>query len=133
MLKVDEVKIAVIGLGYVGLPLAVEFGKGRHVVGFDVNHKRIDELNNGHDSNLETTDDELKDACNLSFTSSIEDIKDCNFYIITVPTPINDYKQPDLTPLIRASETVGRIIKDGHPELTITFRCSHPYLEVYWV
>lgn len=113
MLKVDEVKIAVIGLGYVGLPLAVEFGKTRQVVGFDVNDKRIAELNKGHDANLETTDDELRDARNLSFTSSTDSIKHCNFYIITVPTPINDYKQPDLTPLIRASETVGRAIKEG--------------------
>lgn len=113
MLKVDEVKIAVIGLGYVGLPLAVEFGKTRQVVGFDVNEKRITELSKGHDANLETTDDELRDARNLSFTSSTDGIKDCNFYIITVPTPINDYKQPDLTPLIRASETVGCVIKEG--------------------
>jgi len=109
----DDVKIAIIGLGYVGLPLAVEFGKKRPVVGFDVNDKRILELNEGLDVNLETTKEELRDASYLELTSSIDDIKHCNFYIITVPTPINEYKQPDLTPLIKASETVGSVIRKG--------------------
>jgi len=109
----DDVKIAIIGLGYVGLPLAVEFGKKRPVVGFDVNDKRILELNEGLDVNLETTKEELRDASHLELTSSIDDIKHCNFYIITVPTPINEYKQPDLTPLIKASETVGSVIRKG--------------------
>jgi len=113
MITKDDVKIAVIGLGYVGLPLAVEFGKTRQVVGFDVNHKRILELKEGLDVNLETTEEELREARYLTFTSSIEEIKECNFYIITVPTPINEYKQPDLTPLIKASETVGSVIGKG--------------------
>lgn len=113
MISKDDVKIAIIGLGYVGLPLAAEFGKIHQVVGFDVNHKRILELKEGIDVNLETTEEELRDAHHLTFTSSIDEIKECNFYIITVPTPINDYKQPDLTPLIRASETVGKVLGPG--------------------
>lgn len=113
MISKDDVKIAIIGLGYVGLPLAAEFGKIRQVVGFDVNHKRILELKEGNDVNLETTEEELRDARYLTFTSSIDEIRECNFYIITVPTPINDYKQPDLTPLIMASETVGKVLRPG--------------------
>lgn len=113
MISKDDVKIAIIGLGYVGLPLAAEFGKIRQVVGFDVNQKRILELKEGIDVNLETTEEELRDACHLTFTSSIDEIRECNFYIITVPTPINDYKQPDLTPLIMASETVGKVLRPG--------------------
>lgn len=113
MIGKDDVKIAIIGLGYVGLPLAVEFGKTRQIVGFDVNKKRILELKNGGDVNLETTEEELRDARYLTFTSAIEKIRECNFYIITVPTPINTYKQPDLTPLIKASETVGAVLSRG--------------------
>lgn len=113
MISKEDVKIAIIGLGYVGLPLAAEFGKIRQVVGFDVNHKRILELKEGIDVNLETTEEELRDARHLTFTSSIDEIRECNFYIITVPTPINDYKQPDLTPLIMASETVGKVLRPG--------------------
>ena len=113
MISKDDVKIAIIGLGYVGLPLAAEFGKIRQVVGFDVNHKRILELKEGIDVNLETTEEELRDARHLTFTSSIDEIRECNFYIITVPTPINDYKQPDLTPLIMASETLGKVLRPG--------------------
>lgn len=113
MISKDDVKIAIIGLGYVGLPLAAEFGKIRQVVGFDVNHKRILELKEGIDVNLETTEEELRDARHLTFTSSIDEIRECNFYIITVPTPISDYKQPDLTPLIMASETVGKVLRPG--------------------
>ncbi|MBC6558310.1 Vi polysaccharide biosynthesis UDP-N-acetylglucosamine C-6 dehydrogenase TviB [Citrobacter braakii] len=113
MISKDDVKIAIIGLGYVGLPLAAEFGKIRQVVGFDVNQKRILELKEGIDVNLETTEEELRDARHLTFTSSIDEIRECNFYIITVPTPINDYKQPDLTPLIMASETVGKVLRPG--------------------
>ena len=113
MISKDDVKIAIIGLGYVGLPLAAEFGKIRQVVGFDVNHKRILELKEGIDVNLETTEEELRDARHLTFTSSIDEIRECNFYIITVPTPINDYKQPDLTTLIMASESVGKVLRPG--------------------
>ena len=92
-------KIALIGLGYVGLPLAVEFGKKRTVVGFDINQPRINDLKNGVDSTLETTSEELKDAVNLSYTANLEDIKDCTIFIVTVPTPIDKHKRPDLTSL----------------------------------
>ncbi len=106
-------KIALIGLGYVGLPLAVEFGKKREVIGFDINQSRINELKDGHDSTLETTEQELKSAIHLSYTTSLDDIKDCSIYIITVPTPIDKHKKPDLTPLEKSSESVGSILKKG--------------------
>jgi UDP-N-acetyl-D-glucosamine/UDP-N-acetyl-D-galactosamine dehydrogenase len=106
-------KIALIGLGYVGLPLAVEFGKKRLVVGFDINQPRIDDLKNSIDSTLETTSEELKGAVYLTYTSNLEDIKDCTIFIVTVPTPIDKYKRPDLTPLEKSSESVGSILKKG--------------------
>ncbi len=99
--------IGVIGLGYVGLPLAVEFGKIFNVIGFDINEKRIKELSSGKDRTLETTAEELREAKNLSFTTNTNDLKKVNVFIVTVPTPIDDYKIPDLTPVIKASETVG--------------------------
>src|SRR5574344_2924147 len=98
MLKLSDLKIAVIGLGYVGLPLAVEFGKKVPVVGFDIHQKRIDELKSGHDHTLEVSPEELAQSTHLSYTANLEDLKDCNFFIVTVPTPIDEYKQPDLTP-----------------------------------
>jgi len=106
-------KIAVIGLGYVGLPLAVEFGKKREVIGFDINQERITQLKVGNDSTLEITIQELKDSTKLSYTTNIDDIKDCEFYIVTVPTPIDKNKMPDLIPLEKASETVGKVLKKG--------------------
>jgi UDP-N-acetyl-D-glucosamine/UDP-N-acetyl-D-galactosamine dehydrogenase len=106
-------KIALIGLGYVGLPLAVEFGKKRMVVGFDINQLRVNDLKNGVDSTLEITSEELKDATHLSYTTNLEDIKDCKFFIVTVPTPIDKHKRPDLTPLEKSSESVGKILKVG--------------------
>ena len=106
-------KIAIIGLGYVGLPLAVEFGKKREVIGFDINQERITQLKDGNDSTLEITLQELKDATQLSYTTNIDDIKDCEFYIVTVPTPIDKNKKPDLMPLEKASETVGKVLKKG--------------------
>jgi len=106
-------KIALIGLGYVGLPLAVEFGKKRTVVGFDINKNRIDELKQGVDITLETTKQELKDAVYLSYTTNLDDIKDCSIFIVTVPTPIDKHKRPDLTPLEKSSESVGKILKKG--------------------
>lgn len=109
----DDVKIAVLGLGYVGLPLAVEFGKRFPVIGFDIKQDRIDELRMGRDFTLEVEPEELELAHNLSFTCNVDDIRDCNIFIVTVPTPIDQYKRPDLTPLIRASETVGRVLKRG--------------------
>jgi UDP-N-acetyl-D-glucosamine/UDP-N-acetyl-D-galactosamine dehydrogenase len=106
-------KIALIGLGYVGLPLAVEFGKKRTVIGFDINQPRINDLNNGVDSTLETTSEELKEAVHLSYTTNLDDVKDCEIFIITVPTPIDKHKRPDLTPLEKSSESVGSILKKG--------------------
>jgi UDP-N-acetyl-D-galactosamine dehydrogenase len=106
-------KIALIGLGYVGLPLAVEFGKKRTVVGFDINQSRINDLKNGVDSTLETTSEELKDSVHLSYTTNLDDVKDCEVFIITVPTPIDKHKRPDLTPLEKSSEAVGSILKRG--------------------
>ena len=105
--------VAIIGLGYVGLPLAVEFGKKRSVVGFDINAMRIAELQAGHDHTLETEPEELKAASHLRFSTQIEDLSACNCYIVTVPTPIDEHKRPDLTPLIKASETVGKVLKYG--------------------
>ena len=106
-------KIAVIGLGYVGLPLAAEFGKKRPVIGFDINEARIKELSSGFDRTLELDEAELKQATSLTFFSDVEKLKEASIFIITVPTPVNEYKQPDLTPLIKASETVGRVLKKG--------------------
>jgi len=113
MLSLQEVKLAIIGLGYVGLPLAVEFGKRRSVVGFDINQQRIDALKAGHDATLEVSDDELKEASQLVYSASLEDLKSCNVFIVTVPTPIDEHKQPDLTPLIKASETIGSVLRKG--------------------
>lgn len=106
-------KIAVIGQGYVGLPLAVEFGKHRDVLGFDINQSRIDELKSGKDSTLEVTEKELASAERLSFSSDKADLADCSIYIVTVPTPITDEKTPDLTPLEKASEMLGSYVKAG--------------------
>ncbi|WP_111495781.1 Vi polysaccharide biosynthesis UDP-N-acetylglucosamine C-6 dehydrogenase TviB [Marinobacter bohaiensis] len=105
--------IAVIGLGYVGLPLAVEFGKKRPVIGFDIDQKRVDELRNGHDHTLEVSGSELSLASCLSYTASSDDLESANIYIVTVPTPIDEHKRPDLTPLIKASETIGKTLKKG--------------------
>lgn len=106
-------KIAIVGLGYVGLPLAVEFGKGRETVGFDINQKRIEELKSGHDFTLETTTEQLKSATKLSFTNQLDGIKDCRIFIVTVPTPVDHVNRPDLTPLQKASHTVGQVLKKG--------------------
>ncbi|MRI82900.1 MAG: Vi polysaccharide biosynthesis UDP-N-acetylglucosamine C-6 dehydrogenase TviB [Nitratiruptor sp.] len=106
-------KLAIIGLGYVGLPLAVEFGKRYETVGFDINATRIEELQRGIDRTLEVSQEELSAAKKLSFTTSIEDIRDATIYIVTVPTPIDAHKNPDLSPLIMASRTVGRVLKKG--------------------
>ena len=106
-------KIAVIGLGYVGLPLAVAFGEKRGVVGFDIESKRIAELKDGTDFTREVSPEELAAASQLSFTDSLDDIADCTVFIVTVPTPIDKFKTPDLTPLIKASESVGKALKAG--------------------
>ena len=109
----DELRIAVIGLGYVGLPLAVEFGKFRPVVGFDVNEARIASLRAGQDSTLEVESEELLSASQLTYTTSVDDLASYNCYIVTVPTPIDTHKRPDLSPLVKASETVGTVLKRG--------------------
>ena len=113
MKYLTEIKLAIIGLGYVGLPLAVEFGRKRAVVGFDINQQRIDDLKTGHDFTLETTPDELNMSTQLVFSTKLDDLRQCNCFIVTVPTPIDDFKHPDLTPLIKASETVGKVLKPG--------------------
>ena len=105
--------IAVIGLGYVGLPLAVEFGKKRHVIGFDINSDRISELKKGYDRTLELSKDELLSASELNYSNDIQELSKASVYIVTVPTPIDTHKKPDLTPLIKASETVGTVLKKG--------------------
>ncbi len=113
IMNLKEIKLSIIGMGYVGLPLAVEFGKKRTVIGFDIQQSRINELNTGWDSTLETTKEELAKAAHLSFTTNVEDICNCNCFIVTVPTPIDTHKRPDLTPLLKASETISKILKKG--------------------
>ena len=111
-----ETKICVIGLGYVGLPLARLFSTKYQTVGFDMNQRRVDALMAGHDATLEVADDLLQDAIkNHGFkcTTQLEDIKDCNFYVVAVPTPVDDDNNPDLTPLVGASTTVGKVISKG--------------------
>ena len=112
-LKTVDLKLAIIGLGYVGLPLAMEFGKKRTVVCFDINQARVDDLKSGQDHTLEASTEELAAAKYLSYTTAPEDLRACNCYIVTVPTPIDKHNQPDLTPLIKASETIGKVLKVG--------------------
>ena len=113
MQSLNDTKIAIIGLGYVGLPLAVEFGKRYDTVGFDINTLRIGELRAGRDHTLEVDADELATATRLRFSAALDDIRDRNVYIVTVPTPIDTAKRPDLTPLIKASESLGKVLKPG--------------------
>ena len=108
-----DLKLGIIGLGYVGLPLTVEFGRKRKVIGFDIKQERIHELKSGHDSTNEVTPEELGAAGHLTFSTQIQDLNICNCYIVTVPTPIDEYKRPDLAPLISASEIVGKALKKG--------------------
>jgi UDP-N-acetyl-D-galactosamine dehydrogenase len=113
LVDLSNIKLAIIGLGYVGLPLAVEFGKIRPVLGFDINLKRIAQLIEGRDLSQETEPEELQAAINLSFSTNSDDLRSCNCFIVTVPTPIDRYKRPDLGPLIKASETLGKVLKTG--------------------
>lgn len=113
MFSLKDTNIAIVGLGYVGLPLAVEFGKHIPTVGFDINNKRIIELKQLNDVTLECSTEALKEAVFLSFTTDLEQIKNCNIYIVTVPTPVDNVNRPDLTPLKKASETVGKVLKRG--------------------
>ncbi len=108
-----DIKLGIIGLGYVGLPLAIEFGKKLSTLGFDINENRINELLSGHDSTLEVSDEELKEASLLNYSCQENELKSCNTYIVTVPTPINEHKQPDLTPLLKASKMLGQVINKG--------------------
>ena len=110
-MNINNVKIAVIGLGYVGLPLAVEFGKKVNTLGFDINEARINELKSGQDHTLEVSPEELAQAKYLQFSASLDELVASNFYIVTVPTPIDEYNQPDLTPLIKASTSIGKVLK----------------------
>ncbi len=112
-MDLENIKIAIIGLGYVGLPLAVEFGKKNQVIGFDINKARIAELKNGHDSTLEVGADALASADSLKFSSDLVSLNDCNVYIVTVPTPIDETNAPDLTPLRKSSEMLSNVISKG--------------------
>ena len=137
-MKKKDLKLSIIGLGYVGLPLAIEFSRKRSVLGFDINQQRIRELESGNDSTLETTQEELTSAKELTYTNNPDDLSSCNCFIVTVPTPIDEYKRPDLTPLIKASETVGKVLKKGDIviyESTVYPGCTEedcvPVLEKY--
>ncbi|MGC6406886.1 Vi polysaccharide biosynthesis UDP-N-acetylglucosamine C-6 dehydrogenase TviB [Bisgaard Taxon 45] len=112
-MNLHKLKIGIIGLGYVGLPLAVEFGKKLPTVGFDINAKRVKSLAAGKDYTLEVSEEELQQAVQLRYTGQTKGLEECNFFIVTVPTPIDHYKQPDLKPLIKASETIGEVLKKG--------------------
>ena len=112
-LDLSRAKIAIIGLGYVGLPLAVEFGKKFTTTGFDISHERVAQLQSGNDATLECSPEELKETTQLTYTANKKDLKACNIYIVTVPTPIDEHKQPDLSPLIKASEMLGSLINNG--------------------
>ena len=114
ILSNKDIKLGIIGLGYVGLPLTLEFAKKRKVLGFDINEERINQLNSGIDKNLEFNKDEIKSSSDIKFTSNKNDLKNANCFIVTVPTPINELKEPDLKPLIQASEMIGGIIKMGN-------------------
>jgi UDP-N-acetyl-D-galactosamine dehydrogenase len=113
MIDLGKVHIGVLGLGYVGLPLAVEFGKQFPTIGLDINEARVEELKQGKDSSLEVDPAELQEVPHLSYTSNLDDLTSCNVYVVTVPTPINEHKQPDLTPLIGASHALGKVLKPG--------------------
>ena len=113
MRKLENTRLAIIGLGYVGLPLAVEFGKHYDTIGFDIKKERIDELRAGHDNTLEVSPAELGEATHLRFSAELADLADRNTYIVTVPTPIDSAKRPDLTPLIKASEALGKVLAKG--------------------
>jgi UDP-N-acetyl-D-glucosamine/UDP-N-acetyl-D-galactosamine dehydrogenase len=113
MITLNQVRLGIIGLGYVGLPLAVEFGKHRSVLGFDINLHRINELQAGSDRTLEVSATEMGEASGLHYSANPAELAQCNVYIVTVPTPIDAHKRPDLTPLIKASETIGQVLKKG--------------------
>ena len=113
MFNLDKTRIGIIGLGYVGLPLAVEFGKSIDTIGFDINQQRINELNAGKDHTLEVSPEELREAKKITYTTDLQALKSCNFFIVTVPTPVDEFKRPDLRPVESASRTVGQVLKKG--------------------
>jgi len=112
-IRLEDVRLGIIGLGYVGLPLAVEFGRRYPTVGYDINPRRIQELRAGQDSTLEVSEQELRAAEHLTYTDDLQDLAGCNTYVVTVPTPIDEHKRPDLTPLESASRMVGKVLKQG--------------------
>jgi UDP-N-acetyl-D-galactosamine dehydrogenase len=137
-MEIQNKKIAIIGLGYVGLPLAVAFGSKYSTLGFDINATRVGELSKGIDRTLESDKDKIASATLLSFSSTVEDLKSCNIFIVTVPTPINQFKAPDLEPLLKASEMIGKVLKKGAVviyESTVYPGCTEedcvPVLEKY--
>lgn len=111
--NLNDKTVAVIGLGYVGLPLAVEFGKRRAVIGFDINARRVAELQGGQDHTLECSPEELRDALHLRYSDRLDDLEQASIFIVTVPTPVDQANRPDMTPLVKASETVGKVLKQG--------------------
>ncbi|HIF9179498.1 TPA: Vi polysaccharide biosynthesis UDP-N-acetylglucosamine C-6 dehydrogenase TviB [Photobacterium damselae] len=111
--SLDKTTIGIVGLGYVGLPLAVEFGKKQKTIGFDINAQRVDQLRDGIDLTLECSTEELVESTFLEYSANLDDLRPCNVFIVTVPTPIDEHKQPDLTPLVKASETLGQVLKQG--------------------
>jgi UDP-N-acetyl-D-glucosamine/UDP-N-acetyl-D-galactosamine dehydrogenase len=113
LVESNDIKICILGLGYVGLPLAVEFGKKYNTVGFDVNKKRILSLKDGHDATGEVSTKEINKSKDIIFTDNLKDIEDSNIFIVTVPTPVDKFKKPDFTPLLTASKTIGNLIKEG--------------------
>ena len=121
MLDLDHIQIAIIGLGYVGLPLAAEFGKQFPTLGFDINQTRIQELQAGHDNTLEVDSATLEQAEQLRYTSDPRELAKCNFYVVTVPTPIDEHKRPDLSPLVSASEIVGKAL---HPDAVVVYEST---------
>jgi len=125
-MNIENAKVCIIGLGYVGLPLAHAFSFKYDVVGFDIAQWRIDELSSGHDRTLELSDVQLKECLDnsMKFSLNIDDIKDCNVYIVTVPTPIDKHKKPDLTPLLKASETIGKVLK--HDDIVVYESTVYP-------
>ena len=112
-MNIDNIKIAIVGLGYVGLPLAIEFGETLPTMGFDINRTRIDELKLGKDTTLECDTAEMAQATQITYTTDLEEIRDCNVYVVTVPTPIDEYNRPDLTPLEKSSRSVGEVLSKG--------------------
>ena len=137
-MQLSEIRLAVIGLGYVGLPLAVAFGQNRHVVGYDINVARVKQLKKGLDDTLEVSSDEMRNSTLLAFSTDLSDLESCNCFIITVPTPIDKANQPDLSPLLKASKAIGKLLKHGDVviyESTVYPGCTEemcvPVLEEY--